>query len=624
MSANLNNQNFTIEELSKIDNGAKYRISIRVPMSSGWIERMKFIIESNNERKAFQLDHLKNENGMVYFGKEIEIPTRALYHYYFSYEANGIFKYHKKRNNTNDQTIAPDEKWQMSVNFEVPDWAQGKIMYHIFPDRFCKGRKENLIQLPRRNIHTSWDEPVQAGPDKDGIWCNDFYGGDIKGIEQKLSYLKSLGVSIIYVGPIVLSQSNHRYDAADYETIDPYLGNKEDFKRFCDSAHKFGMKVILDGVFNHTGNDSKYFNEFGTYNTTGAYQSKESPYFPFYRTNIVGDKVYFDYWWGHRDKVVCNGYSKEWQNYICGRGGIIDQWFEMGIDGLRLDVADELTDEFLEYIRIAVKRNKPDGFILAEVWKNPWREPRNYIRSGKGMDAVMNYHIVDALIRYYKYNDPKYVHQLKDVMYQLATEYNTASLNASTIFPSTHDTSRGINIFGCDEFTEYKEWGWDLSNNDVKYQCNYKLTPEQYERGKRILKNYMFNLTYMPGTISIFYGDEIGMQGLGNIACRSTYPWGGNIDYDLLRFFQNIGKTRNNEPHLEKAEFYPIDVTDKYMMYERLSDIEDDLVIISNTNDFINTPIPEKYLKAKEGYRLYNSDSKTLDSHGALVLKKAA
>ena len=622
MNKNHNNITSNIKEIAKIENGARYKIIIKIPMSDGWIENVKFVVESKHERKAFQLNHYKNEGEYAYFTSEVDLPTKALYHYYFSYTANGMFKYFKKRNNTNDQTIAPDEKWQMSVNFEVPDWAQGKIMYHIFPDRFYKARKEKLIELPRRNIHTSWNEKIQAGPDKDGIWCNDFYGGDLKGIEKKLDYIKSLGVSIIYLGPIVLSQSNHRYDAANYEEIDPYVGTKEDLKNLCDCAHKMGIRIILDGVFNHTGNDSKYFNEFGTYNTTGAYQSKKSPYYPFYRKYEDGNNVYFDYWWGYKDKVVCDGYNKNWRNYICGIGGVIDQWFALGIDGLRLDVADELLDEYIEDIRTAVKRNKEDGFIIGEVWKNPFRERRNYINSGKGMDAVMNYHLIDALFRYYKYKDPKYVNKLKDVMYQLATEYAPDSLNSSMIFTSTHDTSRAINLFGCNEFTEHKEWGWDLYNDDIKYQCNYKLSKEQYEYGKKLYKNYTFNLAFFPGTFSIFYGDEIGMEGLGNIACRRPYPWNGTIDYDLLHHFQYLGKIRNSETHLEKAEFYPVDITDKYIMYERLSAIEDNLVIISNTNDIINTPIPGKYLKSQETHHLYESNSKSLDSYGALVLKK--
>ena len=618
MQGVLDNIKYEIKELKKIDNGARYKIAIKVPFDIGWIERMKFIIESNNERKAIQLDHIKNDEKYAYFSKEVEIPTKALYHYYFSFEANGKFYYYKKNNYTDYQTITPEEKWQMSVNFEVPDWAQGAMMYQIFPDRFYKGRKEKLKPMPRRNLHSSWNEDIQAAGDKDGIWCNDFYGGDIKGIEKKLEYIKSLGVSIIYLNPIVLSPTNHRYDTSDYETIDPYLGNKEDFKNLCNKAHKLGMKIVLDAVFNHTGNDSKYFNELGTFNTTGAYQSKESPYYPFYIPYYDNGELKFKRWWNFIEEVECNTYGKEWTNFICGEGGIIDEWFKLGIDGLRLDVADGPCDEFHEAERIAVKRNKSDGLIIGEVWKNPFRMGRGYLESGKGMDSVMNYHFIDALFRYYKYND---VNKLKDVLYQLTTEYPTQTLNASMIFTSTHDMSRAINLFSCNEFTEYEEWGWDLINKDRYYQKDYKLSKEQYEKGKIIYKNYVFNLAFFPGILSIYYGDEIGMQGLGNIACRRPYTW-DNIDYDLLNYFKNIGNIRNKETHLRKAELKPVDVTDKYMMYERLSKIEDNLIIVSKNDEPIKTPIPSKYLSSNEKYHLYNSNKNELDSYGALVLKK--
>ena len=624
MHGNLDNITFNIEETQKTKEGAKFKIDIKIPFEMGWIENVNFLLESDSETKVYKLDHVKNEDCVAYFSKEIEIPTKALYHYYFSIESIDNFYYFKKRNFTDNQTIKPEEKWQMSVNFEVPEWAQGAVMYQIFPDRFFKGRKEPLKPMPRRNIHKSWDEDVQAAGDKDGIWCNDFYGGDLKGIEEKLPYIKSLGVSIIYINPIVLSQSNHRYDAGDYEKIDPYLGNERDLINLCNAAHELGIKIVLDAVFNHTGNDSKYFNEFGTYNTTGAYQSKESPYFPFFRTHEVNGIIYFDYWWEYKDKVVCNGYSPEWINYICGIDGVIDKWFRCGIDGLRLDVADELTDEYIEAIRTAVKRNKKDGFILGEVWKNPWRELREYIKSGKGMDAVMNYHLIDALFRYYHYKEYKDINNLKDVLYQLSTEYPIQSLNSSMLFTSTHDMTRGINLHGCNEFNPHEEWGWNLiRENDRLYQKEFKLTKEQYESAKKTYKNYVFNLAFLPGNLSIFYGDEIGMQGLGNIACRRPMSW-NDIDYDLLNFFKEIGNIRNAEQHLRKAEFSPIDVTDKYIMYERLSDTEDDLVIVSSTDRPIATPIPERYLKTREKYGLYNSNKNTIEPNGALVLKKVA
>ena len=565
MQGSLENINFNIQELNKTEDGARFKVSIQVPMSMGFIERMKFIVDSTNERRAFQLKHIKNENNMVYFETEIELPTRALYHYYFSFEANHNFIYFKKNNKTNNQTITPEEKWQMSVNFDVPEWAKGKIMYHIFVDRFNSSNKNRLIELPNRTIHTSWDEEPLVGPDKQGLWNADFYGGDLKGIEAKLDYIKSLGVSIIYLSPIVMSQSNHRYDAADYEKVDPYAGTNKDLKSLCDKAHKMGMKVVLDAVFNHTGNDSKYFNQYGNFPEKGAFDGPESQYYNFYRKHFANATTYFDYWWGMTNLPVCDGNSKEWQQYIYGEKGVIDLWFSLGIDGLRLDVADELTDEFIEGIRKAVKRNKPDGFILGEVWKNPMRMGRSYIESGKGMDSVMNYVLVDALLRYFKYGD---VTSIAEVIRQLRTEYPEGTFQSLMNFTSTHDITRAINLFGCDEFRRFNSWAWDLYNENRDYQRNYRLSKEQYEYGKQLYKSYIYFLTFFPGILSIFYGDEVGLQGLGNLANRRPFPW-GKEDKDLLAFFRYMGSIRQKEQFLRTADIDVYDINDRYILFER-------------------------------------------------------
>ena len=607
-----------IKKIKEIEDGSKYKITIKIPFELGWIERMKFVIESSNLRSAFPMKHIKNSDNYAYFETEIDLQTKALYKYYFTFESDNKFIYYKKENNNNLNSISDDEKWQMSVNFEVPDWAKGKIMYHIFPDRFNRGSIDSLKEMPRRTIHKNWYEDMIIGPNKEGIWNADFYGGDIKGVEEKLDYIQSLGVSIIYFCPIVFSQSNHHYDASDYEIIDPYLGKNADFKHFCDEAHKRNMKIILDAVFNHTGNDSKYFNEYGTYPEKGAFQGPDSKYYPFFRKHYSNNQVYFDFWWGMPNLPVCDGYSKEWQNYIYGKNGVIDKWFRLGIDGLRLDVADELTDEFIEGIRKAVKRNKPDGFILGEVWKNPMRMGRGYIESGKGMDSVMNYLLVDALIRYYKYAD---VNKLNDVFYQIINEYPKDTMLSLMNFTSTHDISRAINIFGTNEFQEYGEWAWNPHNEDRIYQHNYKMTKAEYEFGKAIYKNYVFNLTFIPGNISIYYGDEIGMQGLGNLSNRRPFTW-NDIDYNLLEFFRKIGIIRNQEKPLETADLKIIDINRVYMLYERINNDINYLTMINRTNNPIKTPIPEKYLSSYEMYRLNNSNIKEIDSYGALVLKK--
>ncbi len=622
MQGSIKDINFNIQELEKTNDGAKFRVSIQVPMSIGWIERMKFIVDSSNERRAFQLKHLKNENGLVYFETEIELPTKALYHYYFSFEANHNFIYFKKENHTDNQTISPEEKWKMSVNFEVPDWAKGRIMYHIFVDRFYRGSKEPLKPMPNRTIHKSWNEPPTIGPDKNGIWNADFYGGDLKGITQKLDYIKSLGASIIYLSPVVRSQSNHRYDAADYEHVDPYAGTNQDLKELCTKAHAKGMKIVLDAVFNHTGNDSKYFNEFGNYPEKGAFQGEDSKYNQFYRKCWNNNQTYFIYWWNQHNLPVCDGNNPEWQKYIYGEGGVIDQWFKLGIDGLRLDVADDLSDEFIAGIRRAVKRNKEDGFILGEVWKNPMRMNRGYVENGKCLDSVMDYVLVDALLRYFKYGDCV---SINEVLKQIKTEYPKGTAETLMNFTSTHDITRAINLFSTFNFKTYGGWAWDQWEENREYEKTFHLTKEQYEYGKKVYKSYIYALTFLPGILSIFYGDEVGLQGLGNLANRKPFPW-GNEDKELLEFFRTIGRIRNKEKFLRTADLDVLDINDRYMMFERIKENERALITINRTDDKLLVPKHHLYTNPTGWYVLGDIHTKDIpkeiDSHGALVLKK--
>ncbi len=617
MEEYLKNVDFEIDEKEKKGDETLYSVSIRIPMDMGWIDQAKFFVESENERKVYLMNHVENRDGYAYFQVDVSLPVHALYHYYFSLEVNHQFFYFKKNHLEDFSTISQDDMWKMSSGFSVPDWAKGKMMYHIFLDRFYRGSEEELSPMKNRVIHSSWDEEPIIGPDGNKRWNTDFYGGDLKGIEEKLDYIKSLGVSIIYVSPIVASQSNHRYDTADYEMVDPYAGRLEDLKSLCDAAHKKGMKVIIDAVFNHTGNDSKYFNQYGSFDNVGAYQSRDSIYFPFYRTYQNNGEVCFDYWWGMKNLPVCDGYSKEWQEYIYGEDGVIDLWFSCGIDGLRLDVADELTDEFIEGIRKAVKRNKEDGFILGEVWKNPMRMNRGYLSSGKGMDSVMNYPLVDALIRYFKYEDKE---KLKEVFRQLKTEYPEDTLHSLMNFTSTHDISRAINIFGTKEFQYTGEWAWDPSNRYLNYQKKFTMSEEEYKRGKEIYETYLFTLTFLPGILSVFYGDEVGVEGLGNLANRKPFPW-NDMDLELLEFVKWMGRIRKRESFLEKADFRLVDLTDQYFYFERMGQDQLAQVFINRSSNKIPLDIQRDFYYL-ETYSLGDSNLEELDSHGALVLKK--
>lgn len=604
---------FNIKEEEELKDGKRYYIEVEVPMTS-WYDDVYFKTQNGIEKK---LSHRENKDGKVYFEGVVDLPTRAVYNYYFSYFADGYPRIHKKESKVNNFITYYDYK--MSVNFKVPEWAEGAMMYHIFVDRFFRGSKEEMQEMPRRIIHKSWDEDMVVGADKDGIWNNDFYGGDLKGIEEKLDYIKSLGCNVLYLSPIVWSQSNHRYDTADYENVDPYAGHNEDLKSLCDEAHKRGMKVILDAVFNHTGNDSKYFNEYGTFGSDGAFNNPNSKYSSFYRKRYVDGKVYYDYWWGMTNLPVCDGFSKEWQDYIVGEGGIIDKWFELGIDGLRLDVADELTDDFIEKIRVAVKRNKEDGFILGEVWKFVTRMNRGYVVDGKGMDSSMNYPLVDALMRYFKYGD---VDKLVHAMEIIKNEYPEGTINTQMNFTSTHDISRLLTVYGAfDEFSEYSEWGWNPIDGSCCHCKNFVLSDEQYEKGKEIAQAHVSALAFMPGILSIFYGDEVGVQGLGNLANRKPYPW-GKEDKSLLEFFRSIGNIKVNEEFFKRADVNLLKINHDYLMFERVANDEKAYIAVNRTGEEKDFDIPKEYGDGEKIYSLKKSSNGHLGPYGAVVVKK--
>ncbi len=615
--------NYSIKLLEKKEEGCKYEIEAVIPMSYGWIEDMAFCVKSDAYDFCFKLPHSHNDEKNAHFIGNVFLPTRAIYRTYFTFTANGMRLYcdrnkniiHRLDNNSYDK---------LSVNFDTPEWAKGAMMYHIFVDRFNRGSKKPLEPMKNRIIHKSWSDSVKDGPDSTGKWATDFYGGDLYGVIEKLDYIKSLGTDIIYLSPVVTSASNHRYDSADYEQVDPYAGNNDALKQLCDEAHKRGMKVILDSVFNHTGNDSKYFNEYGNYNSTGAYQDNNSYYGSFYRKHYGDDgKTYYDHWWEMPKMPTCDGDSKNWQDYIYGEGGIIDKWFALGIDGLRLDVADELSDNFIEGIRRAVNRNKKDGFILGEVWKNAFRMNRSYISSGKAMDSHMDYPLVDALIRYIKYDD---VTKLSYIIQDMLNEYPEGTIETLMNFTSTHDISRPIDIFGSKEFDAYKEWAWDTyrerkNQDDYDYFNNFKLSPEEYKKGKEIFETYLFCLNFMPGILSVFYGDEAGVIGLGGMLNRQPYPW-GKEDNELVDFVKYMGKIRKNEKFLKKANLQVVDINDDYFQFERTSEDGDALITINRTPEEKKIPIPDKYKDAVKTYTLKRSTKDTLAPYGGNAIIK--
>lgn len=611
---------FQIISLEKGDNWERLKVTVNLLLNQGWYERVCIhVLNSNFDvlGEPNRLHHKENSEQYATFETEITLSTNTLYYFYFSYEVNGCYTTFKKNNTEN--SITKSNCFKLSVNFSVPEWAKGAVMYQIFPDRFYRNTTVKMPEMSGRRLISNWNEKVPLGPNENGDWNTEFYGGNLLGIIDKLDYIKSLSVSIIYLNPICWGQSNHLYDTIDYTRVDPFLGTKKHLKKLCEEAHKRGINIILDGVFNHTGNRSVYFDQYDEHGNQGAFNHPDSPYQKFYRQTWYNGQKYYNFWWGHTTLPECDTLAEEWLEYITGVGGVIDQWFESGIDGVRLDVADELSDLMIERILTAIKRNKPNGFLIGEQWDNPMRRNREFLKGGKGMHSVMNYFLIDALIRYYKYQDSW---KLENVINEIFTEYPEDTINTLMNATSTHDMSRAIELFATNSFNPRREHAWDLDyENASDFIKNHVLNTQEYEYGKKILKSYSTALALLPGIFSIFYGDEVGLQGLHNLANRAPFPW-GKEDNDLLEFFRTMLQVKATNTFLKTAKCEIREISKDRFMYERTSGNEQILVIASRTHHERETGIPKDYCNSKVIFKVNEATTEHMPPYGAIILKK--
>lgn len=600
-------------------------IILKISNTYGFVNNSNVIINQKNGRNAkeIQMNYYKTENDISYFKCDIKLENLGVHYFCIKLVLNNEIKWIKAHPETKEAVLTENDYpyWNITVydeNFEVPNWAKGKIMYHIMVDRFYKSDKYVPKKIKGR-ITEQWGKMPEWEYNKKENINKDFFMGNLLGIEEKIPYLKKLGVQILYLSPICCSQSNHRYDTADYELVDPYLGTNLHLKSLCDSAHKNNMRVIIDAVFNHTGNDSKYFNEYNNYNTVGAFQSKESKYYNWYLKN---ENEKFTYWWGFKNLPVCDGNNLEWQQYIYGENGIIDKWFELGIDGLRLDVADELTDEFIENIRIAVKRNKKDGFILGEVWENAITKEKNGVQRtyllGKGLDSVMNYPITNAILKYVRFGNYKF---LEETINEIITQYPKEVVYSLMNSLSTHDITRAITtLVGKGIQNNKYNLIWDVPYSRKWQFQNDELTKNEYELGKKMFQVATVIQYFLPGNTCIYYGDEIGLTGYKDPFNRKCFTW-DKIDNDLNDFFVNIGNIKNAKTFLEQAEVNIICLDENIFMFERNNNSESLLIIVNRTNKKVDIEIPDKFKYNKIIFKK-NYEEDRLQEYGYIIIEK--
>ena len=461
-----------------------------------------------------------------------------------------------------DEFGAPEgECWQLTVfesQYQIPDWLSGGIMYQIFPDRFYRSGTTKYNVPQDRYLHQRWGSQPEWRPNHQGeITNSDYFGGDLEGMIQKLDYLQSLGITCIYLNPIFEAHSNHRYDTADYTKVDPLLGTKEDFKRLCKEANKRGMHIMLDGVFNHTGSDSIYFNRKGRYQTLGAYQSQESPYYDWYQFYQWPEQ--YACWWNFETLPNVNETNETYNAYINGTDGVIQTWLKAGADGWRLDVADELPDLFLDDITKAAKQVKPTSMILGEVWedasnKMAYGQRRRYLL-GKQLDSVMNYPFREAIIGFLTGKNPA---EMMELIMTVLEHYPPSAIHLLMNHIGTHDTERILTVLG----------GEPLNGRDREWQSKTKLSQEQRSKGLALLKLASLMQYTLPGIPCVYYGDEAGMEGYRDPFNRVCFPW-GHEDAELVNWYRSLGKIRHSCEVLKQGTLEPYYADDDCFVYVR-------------------------------------------------------
>ncbi len=511
--------------------------------------------------------------------------------------------------------ISPDgTSFQLTVyskDFTTPDWIKGSVIYQIFPDRFCNsGKKKNYVPKDRV-LRSDWGGEPLWEPDSDGkITRYDFFSGDFKGIEQKLDYLESLGVGCIYLNPIFEAHSNHRYDTANYEKTDSLLGTKKDFSDLCREAKKRNIRIILDGVFSHTGADSVYFNKEKRYNTEGAYNSKASPYYEWYKFEKFPDK--YDCWWGVDILPEIDEENDGYIEYIAGENGILRKWLRAGASGWRLDVADELPDKFLDALRNAVKSEKSDAYILGEVWEDAsnkisYSQRRRYLQ-GAQLDSVMNYPFADCLISFAISGNAE---GFNDNIAGICENYPKPAVDCLMNHIGTHDTCRVLSRLAT------------LGNYQSSHLERYKggLDEEQKAFGKKLLKFVSTMQFTLPGVPCIYYGDEAGTDGGEDPFNRGCFPW-GNEDNELIEHYRFLGKLRSEYKAFAGGEFVPISAALGCVAYERKNEEERIMTVANRNSHSIVYILPEEGYEALTGETVSGKELYLERETAAILIKR--
>ena len=595
--------------------GDKLFFTAYIPRQIGTLSaKLSVINDEDKSKKEITLEWKKTEGVSDIYEATISAKEKGLF--FYRIEIKGILGNicTRKTGYYGEMYFVPlDENtpfdFQLTVSdfkYPEPAWLKGGIIYHIFVDRFC--RKGELPIKKNALLNEDWDDGVPEYPEHFGghLENNIFFGGNLYGIIDKLDYISSLGVNCIYLSPVFEAYSNHKYDTGDYMKIDEMFGGEEAFAELLKKAEEKNIGIILDGVFNHTGADSIYFNKYGRYDSLGAYQSKKSAYYSWY----TFESFPYEYksWWGIDILPKVNLDCEKCRDYFVAEGGVVDRYSRMGISGMRLDVADELDDAFISKIKEALANNKKDSVLYGEVWEDAsnkiayGKRKRYYL--GDELDGVMNYPLRRGIIEYIRYGNAE---ALRYALCEVMANCPKRILDLQMNLLSTHDTERILTALAAPS----------PEGKKPEELSKFKLPEDEYERGIRLLKNAYIILATLPGIPVIFYGDEAGLQGYGDPFNRMPFPW-KKINEDLLSFYRKIGRIRRRESLYKNSELELICLNSKHLVFKRTGRKYSAVTIINRAESTCRVEF-DQGVKVIFGGEVYNNSIELSGESGCIV-----
>lgn len=569
------------------DSEVVFRIKVWEPIKS--LKCFIALWKDNEKIEELEMEKESENDGITYKAiiKTPKIASLLWYHFTLqNFEEKYYYADNDKRvGGIGKLTGECPISYQLTVyeNDIAPNWFKGGIVYQIFPDRFFRGSdyekcKKNTLEKIKNKNHgknfvENWYKTPRYKREANGdVLEHEFYGGTLKGIEEKLSYIKSLGVTAIYLNPIFEARSSHRYDTGDYTKIDSMLGDEKSFKELVEKAKEYGISIILDGVFSHQGADSVYFNKYNNYDSIGAYNSKDSKYFEWY--NFINYPDEYESWWGVKDLPNTKEMTKSYLDFICkSLGSVIKKWMKTGIAGFRLDVVDELPDEFVKEIRIAMDKVKNDNILIGEVWEDATNKisygiNRKYYIN-KSLKSVTNYPFMRASINFMKGKISS--ENLSDHFYSQMENYPKEYFDSNVNMLDSHDRVRVI--------TELSDAPMEKDLSDEE-KYNYNIDRNKYYLAISRLKALSVLQYTVPGVPMLYYGDEVGVSGYSDPYNRKPYPW-GNEDKNLLEHYIALGKMRYKSKVFKEGTFRTIYCGKNAFGFERAYKNEKVYVIIN-------------------------------------------